>query len=98
MTTMLSLAATPGGYWKTGVGSVSAGPARVARVRIAHTIDCELPTAEFQISHGTNATQETLNVTMSRRDYVVDIGRAVGIVPMCCKVVGVIDVILAPVS
>ena len=71
---------------------------RVARVRIAHTIDCELPTAEFQISHGTNATQETLNVTMSRRDYVVDIGRAVGIVPMCCKVVGVIDVILAPVS
>ena len=33
MTTMLSLAATPGGYWKTGVGSVSAGPARVARVR-----------------------------------------------------------------
>ena len=35
MTTMLSLAATPGGYWKTGVGSVSAGPARVARVRRA---------------------------------------------------------------
>ena len=33
VTTMLSLAATPGGYWKTGVGSVSAGPARVARVR-----------------------------------------------------------------
>ena len=29
MTTMLSLAATPGGYWKTGVGSVSAGPARI---------------------------------------------------------------------
>ena len=35
VTTMLSLAATPGGYWKTGVGSVSAGPARVARVRRA---------------------------------------------------------------
>ena len=35
MTTMLSLAATPGGYWKTGVGSVSAGPARVARIRRA---------------------------------------------------------------
>ena len=33
MTTMLSLAATPGGYWKTGVGSVSAGPARGARAR-----------------------------------------------------------------